>query len=88
MIEKPPPKRPYDTFGFAIWGGFCGSALVAVHLALDVFELIPGYHISLHSRGFFSKTPFLHILIEFAVFGFGGAILFGLAAWICNRLKS
>jgi hypothetical protein len=62
--------------------------LVGLHIALDVFEIFPAFHLPLHPSSFHERhSPLAHVLAEFALFGGGGAVVFGLIGIIRNRPK-
>jgi hypothetical protein len=84
--EMTSPEPPLRHLIPAFWGGSLGVLLVIAHVALDVFEVLPGCRLPLHPRSFNSGDPFVHTLSEFAICGSGGAMLFSLLADIRTRL--
>lgn len=81
-------KGPSPTLGWMVWGGVLGSIVVSVHIALDIFELLSGCHLPLHPSDLHRTTnPFAHVLAEFAIFGGGSAVVFGLFGVLRKRLK-
>jgi hypothetical protein len=75
MKKKCTSARCCDPSGNALYGGFFGIAVAALHHVQHAFtSQIP------------ENIP-AHVLGEFAVAACGGAIMFAVASAICNRLK-
>ena len=87
-IEKSVEPELSTTFGWVVAGAFLGSLVVGLHIALDVFEVLTGYRLPLHPASFHEiHSPLAHVLAEFALFGGGGGVVFGLIGVILNRPK-
>jgi hypothetical protein len=67
-------ETEWSTLGAAFCGAVLASLAVMVH---EVYTVIFGYCLS--------SDPFTHVLLEMAIFGPGGAILFGAIASVRNR---
>lgn len=77
-----------STAGWVIFGAFLGSLLVIAHVALEVFELFPGWGFPLHPSNYHkTDRPFSHILAEFAIYSGGSAVVFGLISVFRSRWK-
>jgi len=87
-IEKSVEPELSTTFGWMVVGALIGSLVVGIHIALDVFGVLPGCRLPLHPSTFHQiHSPFAHVLAEFAFYGGGGAVVFGLIGAMRNRPK-
>jgi hypothetical protein len=71
---KPEPSKKWDPTVSAFCGAMTGMMLAIV---LEVREICAGR--------FDDVDPFIHIVVELAVFASGGAVLFAAAAELRNR---